>query len=205
MEKVRTILVTGFDPFGGEPVNPAWEAVKRLPNSVGNCQIVKKMIPTVASKAIAETIAAIEESNAFCCVSIGQAGGRSKVSIERVAVNKDEFKIPDNEGNVLTGCKVVDDGPDEYFSTLPIDKIHETLLEKDIPSEISNSAGLFVCNHLFYGVRHYVENTGKNILSGFIHVPYLPEQAKKNGKDSFMPLEEIVEALEVALNTISLL
>ncbi len=203
MAKERTILVTGFDPFGGESVNPAWEAVKLLPDYVCGCRIVKRMIPTVAGRSIEETISAIEDENVFCCLSIGQAGGRDKISLERVAINKDEFRIPDNEGNVLTGCRVYDDGPDEYLSNLPINRIYEALQKENIPSEVSNSAGLFVCNHLFYGIRHYSEVNCKNIMSGFIHVPYLPEQAEKNGKDCSMPLSMIVKAIEIALYTIA--
>ena len=203
MDKNRTILVTGFDPFGGESLNPAWEAVKELPDYICGCRIVKKMIPTVAEKSIEETISAIKESNAFCCLSIGQAGGRDKISIERVAINRNEFKIPDNEGNVLVDCKVREDGPDEYLSNLPINQIYEALQENNIPSEVSNSAGLFVCNHLFYGIRHYCTINSENIMSGFIHVPYLPEQAEKNGKDCSMPLYMIIKAIEVALYAIA--
>lgn len=202
MERNKTILVTGFDPFGKEIINPAWEAVKLLADKIGDWKIEKLMVETVAYKSIDKVIKALERTKACYCISVGQAGGRDAISLERIARNINYFRIPDNEGNVIVDQPVIVGGPDEYISTLPLEVIRKRIENESIAVEYSESAGRFVCNHLFYGIRHYAESNSLDIKSGFIHVPYLPEQAERNNKKSSMSLEAIHRALHLAIEAI---
>lgn len=204
MERNKTILVTGFDPFGSELINPSWEAVKMLPDAIGDWKVEKLMVKTVAYKSIDMVIDALKRTKASYCISVGQAGGRHSISLERIARNINNFKIADNEGNQIIEQAVIADGPAEYLSTLPLAAIKEKIESEKIAVEYSDSAGLFVCNHLFYGIRHYAEVNRLDIKSGFIHVPYLPEQAIRNNKESSMDLETIHRALYLALEAIAI-
>lgn len=199
MKSERTILITGFDPFGGESVNPSWEAVRQLPDSIFGVRIIKLMIPTVAYKSIDILTKAIEEYGAELAVSVGQAGGRASICLESVAYNENDFKIPDNEGNLLRGIPVIPGSQDGYPSTLDLEAMGKVLLHADIPCKISEDAGRFVCNHLFYGVCDYIKRNNLSTRYGFIHVPYLPEQAEKKGKAESMSLSLITRALSLML------
>ena len=150
------ILVTGFDPFGGESINPAIESVKRLPDSIGENRIIKLEIPTVAKKSISKIEEAIIEHDPDIILSVGQAGGRSDITVERVGINIDDFRIKDNEGNQFIDEPVFKDGESAYFSYLPIKAMVENIISKGIPASVSNTAGTFVCNHVLYGVRYLI-------------------------------------------------
>ncbi len=198
------ILVTGFEPFGGEAVNPAWEAVKHLPQQIGRNEIVTMLIPVVrylSLKAISEKIEEVRPDAVIC---VGQAGGRKAVSFERIGINCDDYpSFGDNEGNTPVDEKIFADGPDAYFSTLPIRKMKEACEAAGTAAEISNTAGTYVCNHVLYGVRHYCTQHHPEIISGFIHVPFLPEQTENKEKEyPSMPLEDIVRGLEAAIAVI---
>ena len=198
------ILITGFDPFGGEIINPSYEAVKLLLDVVSGAEIIKAEIPTVCGKALEVVKSKIEECNPDAVICVGQAGGANAVRIERIAINLDDYRIPDNEGNQPIDEPIYADGPNAYFSTLPIKAIRDAIIEKGIAAEVSNSAGLFVCNHVFYSIRHLCETRfrERNIISGFIHVPFIPEQTVDKPNEPSMPLEDIVTALKAAVEVI---
>ena len=200
------ILVTGFDPFGGEKINPALETIKRLPDTILGAQIIKLEIPTVVGKSLAKIKEAVEKENPDVVLSIGQAGGRSEITVERVGINIDDCRIPDNEGNQPIDEPVVKGGPAAYFVTVPIKAIVENIKAHNIPASISNTAGTFICNHVCYGVAHLAAQrttTGKPMKSGFIHIPFLPEQVI--GKPALTPsmsLETIISGITHALEAI---
>ena len=200
------ILVTGFDPFGGEKINPALETIKRLPDTILGAQIIKLEIPTVVGKSLAKIKEAVEKENPDVVLSIGQAGGRSEITVERVGINIDDCRIPDNEGNQPIDEPIVAGGPSAYFVTVPIKAIVEKIKANKIPASISNTAGTFICNHVCYGVAHLAAArtaAGKPMKSGFIHIPFLPEQVI--GKPALTPsmsLETIVSGITHALEAI---
>ena len=200
------ILVTGFDPFGGEKINPALETIKRLPDAVLGARIIKLEIPTVVGKSLAKIQEAVEKENPDVVLSIGQAGGRSEITVERVGINIDDCRIPDNEGNQPIDEPIVNGGPSAYFVTVPIKAIVEKIKANNIPASISNTAGTFICNHVCYGVAHLAAArtaVGKPMKSGFIHIPFLPEQVI--GKPALTPsmsLETIVSGITHALEAI---
>ena len=200
------ILVTGFDPFGGEKINPALETIKRLPDTILGAQIIKLEIPTVVGKSLAKITEAVEKENPDAVLSIGQAGGRSEITVERVGINIDDCRIPDNEGNQPIDEPVIKGGPAAYFVTVPIKAIVENIKAHNIPASISNTAGTFICNHVCYGVAHLAAArtaAGKPMKSGFIHIPFLPEQVI--GKPALTPsmsLETIVSGITHALEAI---
>ena len=193
------ILVTGFDPFGGESINPAIESVKRLPEVIGGAQIVKLEIPTVVHKSLAVIREAILKEDPDMILSIGQAGGRAEITVERVGINVDDCRISDNEGNQPVDELIYADGPDAYFVTLPIKAMVKAMQEAGIPASVSNSAGTFVCNHVTYGVRYLIEKEFPGKRSGFIHIPYLPSQAASKKAMLSMELDTIVRGLTAAI------
>lgn len=197
------ILVTGFDPFDKEKINPAYEAVKLLPDKIGNAEIIKKEIPTVFGKGAAEMEKAIEQHCPDYVICIGQAGGRSSISIEKVAINFIDARIPDNDGCQPINTAIVPDGPTAYFSTLPIRAMAENAREHGIPAEISYSAGTFVCNEVMYRLLYLTDKKYHHIKGGFIHVPYTAAQAvtKPAGTPS-MDEKLIAKGLEYAIAAI---
>ena len=198
--KHMDVVVTGFDPFGGEPLNPAWEAVKQLDGLViaGN-RVHAVQIPTVRFKAIAGVQEAIRKYDPDVVLCVGQAGGRMDLTVERVGINCDDFRIADNEGNRPVDEPIVPGGPAAYFVTLPIKKIVAALTAHGIPAKVSNTAGTFVCNHVLYGLLDILARDAKKRRGGFIHVPYLPEQAARLKNQPSMALATIVEGLKLAV------
>ena len=199
---MKKILVTGFDPFGGEKVNPALEVIKLLPKKIGENEVRILEIPTVYKKSVEKIEKEIESYKPDYVLSIGQAGGRASISIERVAINIDDFRIKDNEGNQPIDENIFEDGENAYFSTLPIKAIQNELTKNNIPSSISNTAGTFVCNHVFYGVRYLIEKKFKGIKSGFVHIPYMPEQVIGKADTPSMSLDNILKGVIVIIETI---
>ena len=172
------ILITGFEPFGGETENPSWEAARLLNGmSVSQCDLVSVQLPCVFSKSLGVLEDALKLHQPQMVIALGQADGRSDVSIERVAINVCDARIPDNEGAQLVDVAVVQGGPAAYFSTLPIKKMVTTLKSNGYPASVSQTAGTFVCNQVFYGLQHVLKD--QKVASGFIHVPLLPSQAAK--------------------------
>lgn len=197
---MKKVLLTGFDPFGGESVNPALEAVKRLEGHTIAGHVVEiQEVPTVFDKCIEQMNDVIERANPNIVMAVGQAGGRAHLSIERVAININDARIPDNDGYQPIDTPIAADGPAAYWSTLPIKAIVKELRVKGIPASVSQTAGTFVCNHIFYGLMHHLASTGTAIRGGFIHIPFLPEQAADHPGEPSMALDTIVEGLRTAI------
>ncbi|NLY09621.1 MAG: pyroglutamyl-peptidase I [Tissierellia bacterium] len=194
------ILLTAFDPFGQETVNPALEAIKNVSSTINGAEIIKLEVPTVFSKAAELIFDKIEEINPDMILSIGQAGNSTSVDVEFVAINYAYAKLADNDGNMPTGEKLYPDGPDAFFSTLPVESMVDNIKSKGIPSNVSFTAGTFVCNDIMYRTLYYLDKHNKNIKSGFIHVPFSTGQVvnKPSGTAS-MNLDDISRAIEFAI------
>jgi pyroglutamyl-peptidase len=189
---MKKLLITGFDPFGGATVNPAWQAVKQLPEQIGEYMLCKLEIPTVFGLAAETVLRQAETFHPDVILCVGQAGGRAAVTPERIAVNIRDAKIADNAGNRPGGERIAGDGPAAYFSTVPVKEMAAAIENAGIPGMVSNSAGAFVCNDTLYCLLHHYSGTETRV--GFIHVPYLPEQGAPN-----LPLEQTVQALQAAI------
>ena len=196
------ILITGFDPFGGEPVNPALEAVKLMKDEIAGAKIIKLEIPTVFRKSVEKIHEMVKAEQPDVVLSIGQAGGRFGVTPERVAINVDDARIKDNEGNQPVDTPIFTDGEAAYFSNLPVKAMVEAIKNKGLPSTLSNSAGTFVCNHVMYGVLYYIHKEFPNVRGGFIHVPFITDQVVTKPNVASMALADITEALEAAVEAI---
>lgn len=196
------VLITGFDPFGGEKINPAWEAVKALPDNIDGIEVVKLQIPTVFKKSAKKLFENIDSVKPDVVICVGQAGGRYEFSVERVAINIDDGRIPDNDGYQPVDSFVFEDGENAYFSTLPIKAIVEEVKKVGIPSAVSNTAGTYVCNHIMYSLLYYLNKNNLNIKGGFIHVPFIPEQVVEKKNTPYMELTRITKALEIAIKAI---
>ena len=193
------ILLTGFDPFGGEPVNPAEEAVKRVSDNIKGAEVIKITIPTVQNKSVKVIEEAIETHNPDIVISVGQAGGRFDITPERVAINMDDFRIKDNEGKQPTDKVIKEDGQPAYFTNLPVKAMVKHMNDNNIPSTLSYTAGTFVCNHVMYGILYIIDKKYPNIKGGFIHIPYMTSQVIDKKNTPFMSLDEIVKGLELAI------
>ena len=200
---MKKLLLTAFTPFDGERINPALEAVKLVKDKIGNLLMVKLEVPTVFGKSIDTVRKAIEREKPDFVLSIGQAGGRAEITPERVAINLNDARIPDNEGNQPIDEPVFPDGENAYFSTLPVKAMVEAIRKEGLPSSLSNSAGTYVCNHLMYGVLYYLDKR-PSMKAGFIHVPYIPEQTKNKKEMPALELSEIVRGLEAAITAIAI-
>lgn len=191
----KRLLITGFDPFGGETVNPAWEAVKLLPDTIGEYMLCKLQIPTIFGKAAETVLTKAAEIHPDVILCIGQAGGRGAVTPERVGINIRYARIPDNAGNQPVERPVIPGGPDAYFATVPVKAMADAIEAAALPGAVSNTAGTFVCNDVLYTLLHHYAGTG--VRAGFIHVPYLPQQGEPN-----LPLEDTVKALTAAIGAL---
>jgi pyroglutamyl-peptidase I len=196
---MQTVLITGFEPFGGETVNPSWEVVKLLDGMIiDDCRVVARQLPCVFGESLEVLNAAIDALQPSVVLAIGQAGGRVDVTVERVAINVDDARIPDNRGQQPVDVAIVPDGPAAWFSTLPIKSMVEALREAGIPASVSQTAGTFVCNHVMYGVLHKLADRPE-VKGGFIHIPYLPEQAAAHPGAPSMARQTLKQALEIAI------
>jgi pyroglutamyl-peptidase len=192
---MKKLLITGFDPFGGETVNPSWEAVRLLPERIGEYDLTKLQIPTEFSRASEAVLMAAEALQPDAILCVGQASGRAGITPEVVGINLREARIPDNGGAQPVNEPVVKNGPAAYFATLPVREMVKALSDRGIPASLSYSAGAFVCNDVLYSVLH--RYSGTRTMAGFVHVPFLPEQAKEGVAS--MALETIAKALEIAI------
>lgn len=197
------VLITGFDPFGGESINPAWEAVKAMKDNIDGIEVIKLQIPTVFKKSAEKLFSGIEEHKPDAVICIGQAGGRYDMSVERVAINMDDGRIPDNEGYQPIDTPVYEDGENAYFATLPIKGIVEEIKLAKIPASVSNTAGTYVCNHIMYSLLYYISKNNLNIKGGFIHVPYITEQVVDKKNMPYMEVTTITKALECAVQALN--
>lgn len=193
------ILVTGFDSFGGESINPSWEAVKLLPGEISGATIIKIKLPTEFAAGERELLSALESSSPSIVLCTGQAAGRASVSIERLAINLRDASIADNAGFRPVDEEVLPGGEAAYFTTLPVKAMLAALKEAGIPGELSLSAGSFVCNDILYTLLR--STSGTEISAGFVHLPLCPEQAeKKSPPPPSMDIEDMAKALEIMLN-----
>lgn len=193
------LLITGFDPFGGERINPAWEAVSRLPDAVGDFRLTRLEIPTVFAQAAQTVLSAAEADPPDVILCVGQAGGRAAVTPERVAVNLMDARIADNAGNSPKEQPIIPGAPDGRFATVPVRAMADSICAAGFPGQVSLTAGTFVCNDTLYRLLHHFHGTGTRV--GFIHVPFLAQQAGE-GVPS-MELEDIIQALTAAITAIS--
>lgn len=196
------VLITGFDAFGGEKINPAWEAVNALPNEVDGVEVIKVQIPTVFKKSAQKLFEAIESVKPDAVICVGQAGGRFDFNVERVAINVDDARIPDNEGKQPIDVKIFEDGENAYFATLPIKAMVEEAKKAGVPASVSNTAGTFVCNHIMYSLLYYINKNKLNIRGGFIHVPYISQQVIGKKNTPYMELTTATKGLEASIRAI---
>ena len=200
----NTILLTGFEPFGGESVNPSWEIASALDGWVCEGRAVRSvLLPCAFGDALHRLDEALAAHRPELVVCLGQAGGRAEISIERAALNVDDARIPDNLGRQPIDAAVVAAGPAAYFSTLPIKALARDLREAGIAVAVSNTAGTFVCNHVFYALMHRLATVPAlaNARGGFVHVPYTPEQAAGQPGAPSMALAMQVEGIRQALSS----
>lgn len=193
------VLITGFDPFGGETINPAWEAVKAIKDEIAGAQIFKMQIPTVVNKSIEKIHEKMAEIHPDIVISVGQAGGRFGVTPERVAINITDARIPDNEGNQPIDIPIFEDGDAAYFSNLPVKAMVQAIKDAGYPSVLSNTAGTYICNHVMYGILYYIKKEFPGARGGFIHVPYAASQVVDKPGTPSMAIADIAASLEAAI------
>lgn len=196
------ILLTAFDPFGDDSINPALEAVKLVDTSKIDAEIVKLEVPTIFHRSIEVVAEHMEKEKPDVVFAIGQAGGRFNLTPERVAINQDDAQIEDNAGNQPVDVPVFEDGEPAYFSSLPIKAMVQSIHEAELPAQVSNSAGTFVCNHLMYGILYLIDKRFPGVRGGFMHVPYIPEQTVGKKDTPSMALDDIARGIEAALKAI---
>ena len=195
------ILVSCFEPFAGDAVNSAQEAVARLPKRLGGAEIAAVVLPVVFGASGDKLLEAIGRERPDAVISVGQAGGAAAIRVERVAVNLDDARIPDNAGAQPEDRPIVPGGPAAYFATLPVKRMVRAVRDAGAEAEVSNSAGTFVCNHVFYRAMHAA--AGTRVRAGFVHVPFIPEQTQNRPDAASMPLETISRALEAAIAAVT--
>jgi len=198
---MKKILVTCFDPFDGASVNPSQMAVTQLPDEIEGVAIIKQVIPTVFNKSIDALYTTLKAEAPDAVLCVGQAGGRPNMTVERVAINIDDARIPDNEGGQPIDRPVVADGAPAYFATLPIKAMVENCNKAGVPAAISNTAGTFVCNHLMYAACHYAALHQPTLKAGFIHIPFVPEQTTDKPTMPSMSCADIIKGLKSFIRT----
>lgn len=196
------ILVTGFDPFGGDTINPALEAVNLLPEEIQGHTIEKLEIPTVFNKSKVTIENKLKATHFDIVLAIGQAGGRFELTPERIGINIDDARIPDNEGNQPIDEMIQSSGDAAYFSNLPVKRMTEAIQTAGVPARLSNTAGTFVCNHILYQLGFLQATQFPNIKFGFIHVPFIPEQVTDKPEQPSMSIQTIAKGLKAALEAI---
>ena len=195
----NVVLVTGFDCFGGETINPSWEICKRLPREIEGLRVETVMLPCEFRRAIEVVAEAIERHKPAVVISVGQAGGRSRISVERVGINVDDARIPDNAGAQPVDEAIAAGGPPAYFATVPVKAMARAIREAGIPAEVSNTAGTYVCNHVMYGVLHFLAASGHRARAGFIHVPYAESQVIDKKDAPAMSIASMAKGIEAAI------
>jgi pyroglutamyl-peptidase len=193
------VLVTGFEPFGGESTNPSWDVSTQLPKEIAGLRVETCRVPCEFRRAIEVVAEAIERAHPALVVCLGQAGGRARIGVERVAINVDDARIADNAGFQPVDELVAANGPPAYFASLPVKAMAAAVRAAGVPAEVSNSAGTFVCNHLMYGVLHYLAASGSRARAGFIHVPYSEQQAAGHRDSPSMAIASMVKGVTAAI------
>ncbi|MFA7407751.1 MAG: pyroglutamyl-peptidase I [Anaerolineaceae bacterium] len=198
-------LITGFEPFHEHPVNPSQLLVENLPDQYLDVQLVKGILPVHHLLGPERLLSLLADNQPDAILAFGLAANRTKISLERVAINLMDFSIADNAGVTVTNQPIDPNGPAAYFSTLPVEQLLSTLVDEEIPTEISLSAGAYLCNQVFYALMHWVAAQNKHISAGFIHLPALPEQAARSPKPMpSLPLDYFTRAALLIIDTIIL-
>jgi pyroglutamyl-peptidase len=195
----EVVIVTGFEPFGGEKTNPSWEVCKLLESEVAGLRVETVLVPCEFGRAVETVAEAIERLHPTLVVCLGQAGGRHRIGVERVAINVDDARIPDNAGAQPVDEWIAANGPPAYFPSVPVKAMALAMRAAGAPAEVSNSAGTFVCNHLMYGVLHYIATSGHRARAGFIHVPYSEAQVLDKPDTPSMSIATMVKAVRAAI------
>ncbi|PFH09463.1 pyroglutamyl-peptidase [Collimonas sp. PA-H2] len=196
------ILLTGFEPFEQEPLNPSWEAVRALDGwQCEGARVVARQLPCVFGTALQTLDELLAEFKPMLVLCVGQAGGRSQLSLERVAINVDDARIADNAGRQPIDQPICGDGPAAYFSTLPIKGMVKAMRAAGAPAEVSQTAGTFVCNHVFYGLMHSLAQQAPAVRGGFLHIPYIPSQAARHPGQPSLALDTVIDGLRAALQS----
>jgi pyroglutamyl-peptidase len=193
------VLVTGFEPFGGDATNPSWEICTRLPKEISGRRVEICRVPCEFRRAIEVVAEAIERHHPDIVISLGLAGGRNRIGVERVAINVDDARIPDNAGAQPIDEMIAANGPPAYFATIPVKAIARGVRAAGVPAEVSNSAGTYVCNHVMYGVLHYLAASGNHARAGFIHVPYAESQVLDKRDAPALSIESMTRGVEAAI------
>ena len=193
------VLVTGFDPFGGEPLNPSWEVCTRLPRTIAGLRVEILRVPCEFRRSIEVAAEAIERHRPKLVILLGQAGGRAHLSVERVAINVDDARQPDNAGFAPVDEAIASQGPPAYFATLPVKAVARAMRASGVPAEVSNSAGTYVCNHLMYGVLHFLAASGAAARAGFVHLPYAEEQVLDKPGVAALSVATMAKGVEAAI------
>ena len=197
------ILVTAFEAFGGESINPTQEALRLLPDTVAGADILRMTVPVTFSGAAAPVLEAIGRERPEAVLCLGQAGGRTGLTPERVAINIDDARIPDNEGAQPVDRPIEAGAPAAYFATLPIKAMTEAVRKAGVPAAVSDSAGTFVCNHLMYAVLRFIAQAGLDTRAGFMHVPFLPEQTASHPEKPSLPMNDLLRGITAALEAVA--
>lgn len=196
------ILVTGFDPFGDDKINPAIEAVKKLPDKIAGADIVKVEIPTIFGKCAEVTHDAIVKEQPDYVLNIGQAGGRYGLTPERVVINFDDGRIKDNAGYQPLNTPIHKDGQNAYFTELPVKAMAKAIRKAGLPSSVSTTAGTYVCNHIMYQVQYMIDKEFHDLKAGFMHIPFLPEQVTTRPNTPALSLSDDVRGITAAIEAI---
>lgn len=195
---MKSLLITGFEPFGKDTINASWECVSRLPDRIGDFMLTKLRIPVTFGGSVEAVLHAAEICKPDAILCVGQAEGRREITPEYIAVNVDSARIPDNAGEQPSHCPIIADGEPAYYATLPVLRMTEAITGAGILGKTSYHAGTFVCNHVLYSLLHHFRGTGVSV--GFIHVPLQPEQAR--GEAPVMPLEQMEKGLTAAIEAL---
>lgn len=195
----KCVLVTGFVPFAGDKTNPSWEIAKALPEMLVGYRVETLRVPTEFGKAITVTTKAIKKLKPEIVLCLGQAGGRSRMSVERIAINVDDARIADNAGNQPIDAAIFKGAPAAYFCTLPVKAMVAAMAKSGVPAEVSNTAGTFVCNHLIFGVLHYIATHQLLARAGFMHVPFLDSQIIDRADTASLSLNAMIEGTKTAI------
>jgi pyroglutamyl-peptidase len=199
LRDARVVLVTGFEPFGGESTNPSWDVCAQLPREIAGLRVETQRVPCEFRRSIEVLAEAIERTHPEVVILIGQAGGRSRIGVERVAVNMDDARIPDNAGQQPVDEPIAANGPPAYFSSLPVKAMVGAMRAAGVPTELSNTAGTYVCNHLMYGVLHFLAASGREkVRAGFVHVPYAEGQVLDSSAPG-MAIDTMVKGIVAAI------
>ncbi len=197
--KGEVVLVTGFEPFGGETSNPSWDICAKLGSEIAGMRVETCRVPCEFRRSVEAVADAIERHHPLFVICLGQAGGRTHMGVERIAINVDDARMPDNSGAHPVDETIAPNGPPAYFATVPIKAMAAAMRAAGTPTEVSNSAGTYVCNHLMYGVLHYIAASGHRARAGFIHVPYSEPQALDKRGEPSMSLATMVNGVRAAI------